>query len=323
MPRSLRQPLTVNVWGLLAVASTLSLILWTHSGKNFTERQISTTAASWRINCPQMIAQRTTAARYMAQPRRHLFTRMPQQELLNTRKHHQVRAGLEDFMLLEDDFDRNDPEAKLVYKTLPSFWGTRDITIDIEENMRIPVPDGLDGEDLKWMWVQCKIMTKPPKPAFNPDAVGWEKWRYERPKLLELAKFYIDNYRTERLNLLREYCENPSDARERYGKSEEYVEMMDMIQRIMDTPPKLSNKVKFAGFPSMLDEETVKGTFEDFGKVVSLEYIPAPDDDEAIGVSGVVEFENPEIGQKAIEQWNGVDMGMGVQLTLTAIEAED
>eukprot|EP00466_Bigelowiella_natans_P000256 jgi/Bigna1/84862/estExt_fgenesh1_pg.C_10229 len=252
---------------------------------------------------------------------------MPQQELLlnarKYRKHNQVRAGLEDFMLLEDEFDRNDPEAKLVYKTVPPFWGTRDITIDIEENMRIPVPPGLDGEDLKWMWVQCKIMTKPQKPTFNPDAVGWEKWRYERPKLLDLAKFYTDNYRTERLNILREYCENPSDARERYGKSEEYVEMMDMIQKIMDTPPKLSNKVKFAGFPSMLDEETVKGTFADFGTVVSLEYIPAPEDDEAVGVSGVVEFENPEIGQKAIEQWNGVDMGMGVQLTLTAIEAED
>eukprot|EP00468_Gymnochlora_sp_CCMP2014_P008666 CAMPEP_0167752472 /NCGR_PEP_ID=MMETSP0110_2-20121227/7159_1 /TAXON_ID=629695 /ORGANISM="Gymnochlora sp., Strain CCMP2014" /LENGTH=257 /DNA_ID=CAMNT_0007638095 /DNA_START=309 /DNA_END=1082 /DNA_ORIENTATION=+ len=219
------------------------------------------------------------------------------------------------------DFDKNDEESQRIYKTIPKTWNARDIRADIEERMRIPVPEDItEAEEMKWMWVQCTLMTRAPKLEYDPDAEGWEKWRYERPKLRELYQFYGENFRTERQNVLVEYCNDPEKARERYGNVEDYKELMDRIQKIMETPPVLSPKVSFDGFPSFMDEETIRGTFEEFGEILSLDMeIP---DDESLGISGVVEFDSVEAGQKAIAQWNGVDMGLGVNLSLRALSAD-
>jgi len=217
-----------------------------------------------------------------------------------------------------DDFDRQSSEAQMMYKTLPDKWEDQDIIRDIEDRLRVPVPPGLSGEDLKWMWVQVSIMMRPEKPQKVEGATGWEYWRYERPRLNELYNFYRENFKTERQNLLQEYCEDPPRARERYGDSADYVEIMNMIQNIMNTPAKKTPKIRYAGFPSMLDEETIRNTFTEFGEIVELQMTPAAD--EMGDVSGTVEFDSTEAAQKAIAQWNGVDMGMGMHLKIEMID---
>jgi len=232
-----------------------------------------------------------------------------------------VSRARDEMLLMEDDFEREDAESQRVFKTIPKSWNIDDLRIDIEERMRIPVPDFIESEeDMKWMWVQCVIMTRPPKLEYDPNAAGWEKWRYERPKLRELYKFYGDNFRTELQNILVEYCNEPEIARSRYAQSKDYVELMDRIQNIIDTPAKLSNKLTFSGFPAFMDEETIRGTFEEFGTIVKLD-CTFPED-EMKDVTGIVEFESPEPGQAAVKQWDGVDMGLGTRLSLTPIQED-
>jgi len=226
----------------------------------------------------------------------------------------------------DDDFDLDGQESQLLYKSIPASWNEKRIAQDIEERLRVPVPDGMedDLEALKWMWVQCTIMTRPPKPEYKEGATGWEKWRYERPKLIELENFYRENHQINRINLMIEYCEDKELAITRYSDNADYVQLMKNIQEILDTPPKPSKTIKFQGFPSMLDEETIMGTFTEFGEVTSLDIIPAESETDPKGISGTVVFADPECTKDAIKQWNGVDMGLGVQLKLEMVpEPED
>ena len=114
-------------------------------------------------------------------------------------------------------------------------------------------------------------------------------------------------------NVVAEYVNDKKLAEMRYGKT--YRGVLNQAERALNAPPPVkSPKLKFSGFPANMGEDACRMTLEALGPVVSFSC--ATDDDFPI-LRGEVEYEDIETAKKAVEQYNGMDMGMG-----SAIEVE-
>jgi hypothetical protein len=81
-------------------------------------------------------------------------------------------------------------------------------------------------------------------------------------------------------------------------------------------PPVKSTTIQFSGFPANMGVAACKMTLESIGAVAEFD---CEEDDTFPILKGKVTFEDMETAQKAVEQYNGMDMGMGSALELFSV----
>lgn len=93
--------------------------------------------------------------------------------------------------------------------------------------------------------------------------------------------------------------------------------MIREAQEALNAPPPVNSpKLKFSGFPANMGADACKMTLESIGTVADFE---CQQDEDFPVLSGVVVFEDIEAAKRAVQQYNGMDMGMGTTLELESV----
>ena len=74
--------------------------------------------------------------------------------------------------------------------------------------------------------------------------------------------------------------------------------------------------VQFSGFPANMGEMGLKMTLEALGEIADM---AVSESDDGITLIGEVTFGDVETAKAAIEQYDGMDMGMGDKLKMVSI----
>lgn len=184
----------------------------------------------------------------------------------------------------------------------------------------IPVPASVSDMDARLMLVETRLRSSgrlngsSSKPKPTSYSSEYERLMHECPAFEELIKGMRDRGDQNAANVAIEYVNNPTIAMKRYGES--YSDLIRQVKKAMTIPARVTSKVlKFSGFPSNMGETGCRMTFEALGPVTSFECVES--DDFPI-LEGKVEFESIESAQKAVDTYNGMDMGLETKLVLTA-----
>lgn len=184
-------------------------------------------------------------------------------------------------------------------------------------------PD-MNEMDLKLMLVELRMMMsgkmagqtvgeKKVKPANFSSK--FEEALWEKPKVKELydsVKVLGDH---NSMNVISEYLNDPPMALQRYGK--DYKRLIAQIEDAMNAKKEVTSPcVSFKGFPANMGEMGCKMTLEAVGAVTEFE---CEESDDFPVLQGTVTFEDLETAKKAVEQYNGMDMGMGTCLELESV----
>mmetsp|Transcript_10830 Transcript_10830/g.15646 ORF Transcript_10830/g.15646 Transcript_10830/m.15646 type:complete len:266 (-) Transcript_10830:118-915(-) len=185
----------------------------------------------------------------------------------------------------------------------------------------IPVPASVNDMDAKLMLVETRLrksgkmagsLQKPKPTTFSSE---YERLMHECPAFEQLINEMRERGDQNAANVAIEYITNPTIALKRYGES--YADLIRQVKKAITMPAPVKSKVlKFSGFPSNMGETGCKMTFEALGPLISFEC--AESDDFPI-LTGKVEFENIETAKKAVETYNGMDMGMATKLELSSV----
>merc|ERR1719240_1280477 len=103
--------------------------------------------------------------------------------------------------------------------------------------------------------------------------------------------------------------DTPAIAKQRYAKS--YPDLIAKIEKALSPEP--TTKVTFSGFPANMGEAAVKMTLEALGPVKELTTTESSD---GMSLGGTVEFDDVDTAVKAMEKYDGMDMGMGTKLSM-------
>merc|ERR1719161_1671222 len=176
--------------------------------------------------------------------------------------------------------------------------------------------------DLRSMLVELRLMkagkgaSAKPKKKPTSYANDFERALYEKPAFKELFEEYQKLRQQNEINLCMEHLINPKKAKELYGGNARYAETIAKIEEALNAKVEqkvVSGKIAFAGFPANMGEAGVKMTLEAFGPVSDFAC-----ESDGMSMSGKAEFADAETAKSAIDKYDGVDMGLGVKLAITA-----
>lgn len=152
--------------------------------------------------------------------------------------------------------------------------------------------------------------TKPTKFSSKFEEAMWTKPAFE--------EFYNDlkaKGDVNMLNVVAEYVNDPKLGEQRYGKTYKAI-IRKAMAALTAPPPVKSPTLKFSGFPANMGEAGCKMTLEALGPIVEFE---CEESDDFPILMGKVTYEDIEAAKKAVEQYAGMDMGMGTQLELISV----
>jgi len=177
--------------------------------------------------------------------------------------------------------------------------------------------------DIKLMLVEVRLRKSGKMP-------GQEKKKQERPAsfsskfeeavwtkpiFAELVEKTKSNADQNALNVCAEYLNDREMALSRYGKG--YAEFIREIEAALNAVAEVTSpSISFSGFPMNMGEAGVKMTLEALGSVEDFE---CNESEDFPILSGNVTFEDVESAKKAIDQYNGMDMGMGQLLEINSV----
>jgi hypothetical protein len=155
-----------------------------------------------------------------------------------------------------------------------------------------------------------------PKPASY--SCNYEKYMWECDAYRAMYDRYDRLADSNAINLMMEYANNPEEARPVYEGG--YAALMKEVDEALATPNKpkekrrvKSPKLRFNGFPANMGEQGCRMTLEALGNLASFECAVSEDE---LTLSGVAEYEDTETAQKAVDQYDGFDMGGGSNLRI-------
>ena len=202
-------------------------------------------------------------------------------------------------------------------------------TEEVEDELMasgIPAPPTMNDMDMRMMLVevrlraQGKVGTKKPKPKKAPAGAGpFEVALCENPGFQALYEEYQQTRNTNAMNLATEYLNNPRQAKERYGGTAKYEETIAAIDAALKAKVEqevTTAKIAFAGFPANMGEAGVKMTLEAIGPLKDFAYEP---NDDGMTAGGSAEFEEVATAKACVDKYDGMDMGLGVALTIEAL----
>ena len=181
-------------------------------------------------------------------------------------------------------------------------------------------PD-MNEMDLKLMLVEMRLMLsgkgknskekkKPAKYSSKFEEAMWEKPIFK--ELYDGLKAKGDH---NGQNVAAEYLNDPDVATSRYGK--DYKRLLADIVKAMNAKKEVTTPtITFKGFPANMGEAGCKMTLQALGEIVDFECVES--EDFPI-LQGKVTFGDIETAKKAIEQYDGMDMGMGQALEIETL----
>eukprot|EP00525_Craspedostauros_australis_P003956 CAMPEP_0198126758 /NCGR_PEP_ID=MMETSP1442-20131203/45655_1 /TAXON_ID= /ORGANISM="Craspedostauros australis, Strain CCMP3328" /LENGTH=261 /DNA_ID=CAMNT_0043786625 /DNA_START=31 /DNA_END=816 /DNA_ORIENTATION=- len=194
---------------------------------------------------------------------------------------------------------------------------------EVEEELQetgIRAPPTMNEMEVKLMLVEVRMRaqgkldgggeTKKKRPAsFDSkfEEAMWTKPAFE--ELYEKLKAKDDH---NSMNVVTEYMNDPVTARKRYSKTYRgLLRSIDSALTAVNGPT-----IQFTGFPANMGEAGLKMTLEAVGAIADID---CEVDDTFPVLKGTVTFEDTESAKKAVEQYNGMDMGMGTNLELISV----
>jgi len=194
-----------------------------------------------------------------------------------------------------------------------------------EELMKSGVSGSADMNemDLKLMLVELRMRlsgnmpgednTKKEKPASFSSK--FEEMLFTKPQFEELYNELKGKGDINSMNVVKEYLTDEENAKTRYAK--DYKALLRKVEAALNAKVEVTSpSVSFSGFPANMGEMGCKMTLEALGEIVDFECVAS--DDFPI-LTGTVTFEDIETAKKAIDQYDGMDMGMGQALEMNSV----
>jgi len=216
--------------------------------------------------------------------------------------------------------DYNDPQVgEELAKVQPMTYE------EVEEELAqagVRASPAMNDMELKLMLVEVRLRTEGKLEESVQKAIPttfdnrWEELMYTNPGFKAFYGKYAEEMNQNAMNVIIEYVNDYDIAMERYGKDYKPL-IRELEAAIISKPPVNSPTIKFSGFPANMGEAACKMTLEAVGAISEFE---CKEDDEMPVMVGQVTFENIKDARKACEQYNGMDMGMGVVLKLSSVE---
>lgn len=197
---------------------------------------------------------------------------------------------------------------------------------EVEEEL---IASGIRGSpdmnemDLKLMLVEVrmrfsgKMPDSTSKPKEKPASYSskFEEAMWEKPFFAELYESLKAKGDHNSQNVASEYLNDPKNAVSRYGKT--YKRLLRDIDESMTKKKEVTSpKISFKGFPANMGEMGCKMTLEALGEVEEFE---CSESEDFPILEGIVTFGDVDTAKKAIEQYDGMDMGMGSKLEVVSV----
>lgn len=198
---------------------------------------------------------------------------------------------------------------------------------EVEEELMMSGVRGssdMNEMDLKLMLVELRMRLagkmpgqstgeKKEKPASY--STKFEEALWEKPMFEELYNGLKSKDDHNAMNVAAEYLNDPDIATSRYGKT--YKRLLADIEEALNAKKEVTSPtVTFKGFPANMGEMGCKMTLEALGEIAEFE---CSESEDFPILEGTVTFEDLETAKKAVEQYNGMDMGMGTCLELESV----
>ena len=214
--------------------------------------------------------------------------------------------------------DYNDPVVATEFAAVQTLtWE------DVEEELLdsgIRSPPAMSEMDLKLMLVEVRLrksgqLKQEKKARPTTFSSKFEEAIYTKPAFEEFYNKLKAKDDHNAMNVVSEYLNDPANAEQRYGK--DYRGILRQAKQALTAPPPVkSTTIQFSGFPANMGEAACKMTLEAVGAVVGFE---CEESEDLPILTGKVTFEDIETAKKAVEQYNGMDMGMGTKLELLSV----
>lgn len=197
---------------------------------------------------------------------------------------------------------------------------------EVEEELLLSgvrAPPTMNEMDIKLMLVELRLRNSgrmsdkaEEKPRPTTFSSKFEEALYTKPLFEEFYNQLKSQGDMNAMNVAAEYVNNPEQAQARYG-GEAYGDLLAQIEITLNAAlPVKTPTVSFSGFPANMGEAGCKMTLEALGTIVDFECTAS--EDFPI-LTGKVTFEDIESAKKAIEQYNGMDMGMGTAIEIVSV----
>jgi len=202
-------------------------------------------------------------------------------------------------------------------------------TEEVEDELAasgVVAPPTMNDMDLRMMLVEMRLRKsgkmggKSEKQAMKkpgPDANPFEIALYEKPAFRELYEEKKMARLQNEINLCIEYVNDPRRAKERYGGTAKYDELVADIEAALNAKVEktvTSGKLSYAGFPANMGEAGVRMTLAGFGELSDFSWEAS---DDGITCFGTAEYEDPDAAKAAIDKYDGMDMGLGTAIEFT------
>lgn len=215
--------------------------------------------------------------------------------------------------------DYNDPAVMEEFNAIQTM--EYDDVVDELAQFGVRAPADMGDMDVKLMLVELRTVVKAPggdgAEATPPSSYGskFEEYLWTKP----IFKEYYEKLKADgdhnRMNVAAEYCNEGEDAKSRYYGA--YSQLIDDIDAALIAKPEVTSpKVQFSGFPANMGEAGLKMTLEACGEI---EEMACSESDDGITLVGEVTFGSIDIAKAVIDQYDGMDMGMGDALKMVSI----
>ena len=219
--------------------------------------------------------------------------------------------------------DYNDPVVMEEFNAIQSMEYD-DVVAELSQS-GVRAPADMGDMDVKLMLVELRTVMKSgggggsggSGPETPPSSYGstFEEYLWTKPFFKELYDKLKADGDHNSMNVAAEYCNEPDDAKSRYYSA--YTQLIDDIEVALNAKPEVTSpNVSFSGFPANMGEEGLKMTLAACGDIVDMTVSVS---DDGITLIGEVEFGSVDIAKAAIEQYDGMDMGMGDALRMLSI----
>lgn len=220
--------------------------------------------------------------------------------------------------------DYNDPAVMEEFNTI-QLMEYDDVVSELAQS-GVRAPADMGDMDVKLMLVELRTVMNGgdsssggPSSAMEtpPSSYGsvFEEYLWTKPVFKELYNKLKEEGDHNKMNVAAEYCNEPEDAKLRYYTS--YTQFIDDIEVALNARAEITTpKVQFAGFPANMGEMGLKMTLEAVGEIEDL---ACSESDDGVTLVGEVTFGSVEIAKAAIEQYDGMDMGVGDTLKMISI----
>ncbi|KAL7552489.1 hypothetical protein ACHAWF_015748 [Thalassiosira exigua] len=217
--------------------------------------------------------------------------------------------------------DYNDPAVMEEFNSVQVMEYDEVVAELAQSGVRAPADMG--DMDVKLMLVELRTVMNGggsgggSGPETPPSSYGsmFEEYLWTKPVFKDLYQALKDAGDHNQMNVAAEYCNEPEDAKSRYYAA--YTQLIDDVEASLNAKPEVTSPVvSFAGFPANMGEEGLRTTLEALGEVTEMACAPS---DDGIALVGEVTFGSVELAKAAIDQYDGMDMGMGDTLKMVSI----